>query len=440
MMKMKTRLNGTQVATLFLAGFSCLSAFALPPVVEPRAATPAPFKPQVQDPQELERVLNSSDSAQAVRLLSHMGCGPPNAASVEVVERAWQRRESASPDSTTRDPVVTAWMAKCLAERWPQFSSRQPGDEPVVAKLREAIVSNNPEEVRAAAAGLTHIATAEDVQAIVAVPTRLPALGRLMAVELSQICRADAADGIVKILETVADARERASMDSFAKGLAPVRRLNCRFDVNIVGNPVSAADREDFWVPPHGPGAGATAQEVTAALGSSNIDSARKVLWELRCLPSEQAGIAAVRTAWQTEGSTPSGPVGRDPSVRTEMAMCLAEAAAASHSTFDPSIATELRKAVKDSDDRYLMPAMEGLSRIATAADVQLIVDVVKQRRTFFSDIAVFDLRTTCAPGAAEAADQIRERVKDLQVRDRIDYQIKSTERVREGICGKDGN
>ena len=77
-------------------------------------------------------------------------------------------------------------MAKCLAERWPQFSSRQAGDEPVVAELREAIVSNNPEEVRAAAAGLTHIATAEDVQAIVAVPTRLPALGRLMAVELSR--------------------------------------------------------------------------------------------------------------------------------------------------------------------------------------------------------------------------------------------------------------
>ena len=417
-----------------------VAAVGPPTVVDPTTAvTPYPG-PRVQDVKELEQDLQSTDATQAARLLWRFECGPHVADWTAVVQRAWDRRDSASPDATTRDPVVRALMAKCLAEPWSRFRATQPSDLPVIAELRHAILSDNSEEVRAAASGLTHFATAEDVQAMVAIPGRFPNLVRTTVGALSEVCRADAAVGIAKIRETIADAGERAEIDRIGKGLAPTRRLLCRFDVNIVGNPLSAADIEDFWVPSHGGEVlGASAPEIAELLHSSNVEAARKMRLVLRCVPSEQPSIDVVRSAWLSRDSSPADSATKDARVRVDMAVCLAEASAASHAAVDSSVAAELRRAVQSEDLFLRIEGMVGLSRIATPADVQLIVDAAKRGPAIFAHIAAAELRTTCVPGAAEGAENLREWTTSTKVREQIDYEIRSTERVREEICGKAG-
>jgi len=383
--------------------------------------------------------LQSTDAKQAARLLWRFGCGPQNEDWTEVVQRVWEGRDSAPPGAATHDPVVRALMAKCLVEPWSRFRSTQPSELPIIAELRHAILSDDSDEVRAAASGLTHFATAEDVQALVAVPSRLPGLVRTTVGALSEVCRADAAAGIAKIWESVADAGERAEIDRIAKGLAPTRRLLCRFDVNIVGNPITAADIDDFWAPIHGGGVGASAQEIAELLHSSNVDAARKARLVLRCVPSEQPSIDVVRSAWRSRDSSPADSAIKDARVRIDMAVCLAEASAASHTAVDPSVAAELRRATQSEDLFLRIEGMAGLSRIATAADVRLIVDAAKRGPAILAHIAAADLRTTCVPGAAAAAENLRKWTTSQRVREQIDYEIRSTERVRQGICGKAG-
>src|SRR3984885_9696238 len=150
----------------------------------------------VQDPKELERALLAQDPAEAVHLFGRFSCANyGNSESAEVVRRAWELRDSSSATGATRDPVVRTLMAKCLAATWPRFRPLEPGDAPVLAQLRLAMASDNPEEVRAAAFGLTQIATAEDVQSMVAGAGRLPALASQMTADLTQVCRVDAIEG-----------------------------------------------------------------------------------------------------------------------------------------------------------------------------------------------------------------------------------------------------
>jgi hypothetical protein len=424
------------IATLYAVGVSSYAAVGSPAAVEPMAPATPHAGPRVQDVKELEQLLQSTDNARAARMLWQFGCGPHNPDWTGVVQRAWEGRDSAPPDVATRDPVVRALMAKCLVEPWSRFRSIQPSDLPIIAELRLAILSDNSDEVRAAVSGLTHFATAEDVQAMVAVPTRYPGFVRTTVAALSEVCRADAASGIAKIRESVADTGQRTEIDRIAKGMAPTRRLVCRFDVNIVGNPISAADIDDFRAPIHGGGGGAGAQDLAELLHSSNVDAARKALLGLRCVPSEQASTDVVRSAWRSRDSSPADLVTKDAKVRLYISVCLAEASAASHTAVDPSVAAELRKAVQSTDFDLLIGGMAGLSRIATAADVQLIVDAAKRAPAIFAHIAAAHLRTTCVPGAAEAAENLREWTTSQRVREQIDFEIRSTERVREGICG----
>jgi hypothetical protein len=83
-------------------------------------------------------------------------------------------------------------MARCLAEYNPRFTALEAADASVLAQLRLALGSNDPEQVRAAAFGLTQTANAEDVQAMVNAAARLPALEPLITGALSEVCRVDA--------------------------------------------------------------------------------------------------------------------------------------------------------------------------------------------------------------------------------------------------------
>jgi hypothetical protein len=407
-------------------------------VIDPVADAAPHAAPHFQDPQELERALLSTDAKLAAHLFWQFGCAPWNEDSTEVVKRAWETRDSAPANSATRDPDVRALMAKCLVERWSRFKPEEPGDAPIIAELRRAIASVNAEVVSAGAFGLTRVATAEDVQAIVAVPTRLPALGATMVSALTQVCRTDAADGIAKIRDEVTDARQRDSIDAMVESIHATRRTNCGFDANIVGSSVSAEDIEDFWVSNQGAEVPISAQEIDEVLRSSDKTLARKMLRQIRCLPSNSATIDVVRSAWLTRDSGPADLVTRDTPVRVNMAACLAEAGAASRATADPTIAAELRKAVKGRDAGDLAAGMEGLSRIATRADVQVIVDAAR-RWPPFAAFAVGDLSTTCAPGAVKGAVTIRSFTTSARGRDWMNGEIYVTERVREGICGGGG-
>ena len=415
------------------AAAGSLAALGPPDVASPDT------RPHIQDPQELEHALHSTDAKVAAHLFWQFGCAPWNEESTAVVKRAWDRRDSAPPDSVTCDPMVRVLMAKCLVERWSRFKPEEPGDAPIIAEMRRAILSDNPEVVSAGAYGLARVATAEDVQAIVAVPTRIPELGATMASALTGVCRTDAEDGIAKIRNVVTDVRQRDSIDGMADSINATRRAVCGFDANVVGSSVSAADIEDFWVPNQGAGAPISAQEVEGMLRSSDKTLARKMLRQIRCLPSESATIDVVRGAWLARDLGPADSVTRDTSVRVNLAACLAEAGAASRVAADPAIAAELRKAITGKDASNLAAGMEGLSRVATKADVQLIVDMAR-RWPPFAAFAVGDLSTSCAEGAAKAAVTIRNFTTSARGRDWMDGEIYVTERVREGICGEDGN
>jgi hypothetical protein len=116
--------GGKAAKILSLAAFVVTSVYA----VESPLPTTAPFSPHIQDPQELALALRSTDTVQALHLLWSFGCSPQNADSIEVVQRAWDTRESVAANAATRDPVVRALMAKCLVEHWSGYRSGRPED------------------------------------------------------------------------------------------------------------------------------------------------------------------------------------------------------------------------------------------------------------------------------------------------------------------------
>jgi hypothetical protein len=423
------------VALALLACDEHSSAQSVPAVPNKTDASTAFHLAPTQDPRELEQALLADDPREAAHLFWRFSCANySNSESAEVVRQAWELRDSAGATGATRDPVARTLMAKCLAEAWPRFRPIEPGDAPVLAQLRLAMGSDNPEEVRAAAFGLTQIATAEDVQSMVAATTRLPALSSLITGALFQICRNDAIDGARTIRANVTDARQRSEIENIEAHAATTRRVLCGFDANIVGSNVSQADIDDFWVPDR-PGPRPSANDVRSMLRSTNVHEAREVLWRLRCLPSEKDSLELINAAWRTRNSSARESVTRDLDVRVAIAVCLANSSAESKSTIDPSIVNVLREAVSSSDMRNFSAGAEGLSRIATVVDVRLIENAVKHRAPTFSSIAVTYLTRSCASGAQGAVAEIREHTSSQQALRAIDYQIRSTERVREFVC-----
>jgi hypothetical protein len=125
----------------------------------------------------------------------------------------------------------------------------------------------------------------------------------------------------------------------------------------------------------------------------------------------------------------------RKPELRLAVAVCLTKAAAASNGTTDPSVMELLRQVVGGSDPRTLFAGLDGLSRVATAADLLLIESSVKGRSSVFATVAVGHLTRSCAMGAQQAAEAIREGTSSPQGLRAIEYEIGSTQKVREFVC-----
>jgi hypothetical protein len=391
--------------------------------------------PPIQDPRELEHALLSDDSAEAARLFWRFSCAQ-NAESAEVVRHVWEERDSSGASGAVRDPLVRTQMAKCLAAAWPRFRPTEPGDAPVLAQLRRSMASSNLEEVRAAAFGLTQIATAEDVQSMVAAAARLPALASQMTADLTQVCRVDAIEAERTIGASVTDARQHAEIQEVESHAATLRRTLCGFDANIVGGAVSQEDVEDFLTPGR-LGTIRSAHDIEGILASTNVREAREVLWRPRCTANEKDVLDVVQKAWQHRDSSLRDSVTRDSNVRVLMARCLADASVASKSRVPAAAVEELRQAVLNGDAGNFIVGMEGLTRIATAGDLRLIESVVKNRPPVLSSIAVMYLTRSCAPGAQHVVAEIREHTSQPRALREIDYQIGATERVREFACAK---
>jgi hypothetical protein len=429
-------------ALTFLVALAFLACANRPANAQPvpsaaSEAAPAIAHPHTQDPGELEAALLASDPASAASLFQQFTCASyNNIEAAAVVRRTWAQRDSSGATGALKDPAVRTLMAKCLAEYKPRFTPLGPDDAAVQAQLRFAIGSSDPEQVRAAASGLTQTATAEDVQSIVAAAARLPDVAVWLSSDLWQICRVDAAEGARKVSAGIKDARQRASTEANEEYLARTQRLMCEFDANIVGKDVSQADIDDFFVPAH-LGPPASADDIRNALRSTNVREARETLVRLRCLPREKDSLELIRDAWGARNSSPAESVTRNPAFRVTMAACLAEAGAASSTAVDASIVEALREAARSADPQIFLAGFEGLSRVATAADVRTIENAVKRRSSIFAVIAVGQLTRTCAPGAERAAEALRENTSSPQGLRNIEYEIWSTKRVREFVCGR---
>jgi hypothetical protein len=254
--------------------------------------------------------------------------------------------------------------------------------------------------------------------------------------DLWQICRVDATEGARKVSAGIVDARQRASIEANEKYFVSSQRLSCEFDANIVGKDVSQADIDDFWVPSHF-GPRPSADDIRNALQSTNVHEARETLVRLRCLPSEKDSLELIQAAWRKPNSGPAESVTRNPDFRVAMAVCLAEAPAASNTAVDASITEVLRQAVGGSNPITLLAGIEGLSRAATAAEVRIIENAVKGRSSIFAAIAVANLTRSCALGAERAAEAMREQTSSPQSLRTIEYEIWSTQRVHEFVCTK---
>ena len=136
-----------------------------------------------------------------------------------------------------------------------------------------------------------------------------------------------------------------------------------------------------------------------------NAREARETLVRLRCLPREKENLELIRVAWRARNAGPAESVTRNPEFRVAMAACLAEADAASNTAVDASIVEELREAARSADPQIFLAGFEGLSRVATPADVRTIENAVKGRSSIFAVIAVGSLTRSCAPGAERAAE-----------------------------------
>ena len=412
------------------------SAQPVPSATSEAKRLPAIADPHTQNHGELEAALLASDPASAVSLFRQFTCASyNNIEAAGVVRRAWDRRDSVGATGALQEPVVRTLMAKCLAEYKPRFTPLGPDDAAVQAQLRFAIGSSDPEQVRAAASGLTQTATAEDVQSIVAAAARLPAVAVWLSSELWQVCRVDAIEGARKVSAGIIDARQRASFEANEAHFVATQRLLCEFDANIVGKDVSQADIDDFFVTAH-LGPPASADDIRNALRSTNVREARETLVRLRCLPREKDSLELIRDAWRARNSGPAESVTRNLPFRVTMAACLAEAGAASSTAVDASIVEALREAAHSADPQIFLAGFEGLSRVATAADVRTIENAVKRRSSIFAVIAVGQLTRTCAPGAERAAEALRENTSSPQGLRNIEYEIWSTKRVRDFVCG----
>jgi hypothetical protein len=164
---------------------------------------------------------------------------------------------------------------------------------------------------------------------------------------------------------------------------------------------------------------------------------ARETLVRLRCLPREKDSLELIRDAWRARNSGPAESVTRNPAFRVTMAACLAEADAASNTAVDASIVEALREAARSADPQIFLAGFEGLSRVATAADVRTIENAVKGRSSIFAVMAAGNLTRSCAPGAERAAEALRENTSSPQGLRNIEYEIWSTKRVREFVCAK---
>jgi hypothetical protein len=269
--------------------------------------------------------LLSQNPDDAKRALGRGSCCSPNDEAAEVVRHAWELRDSAGASGATKNPVVRTLMAKCLAEYKPRFTPLEAADAPVLAQLRLALGSNDAEQVRAAAFGLTQTATAEDIQAIVSAAERLPALKSWITGAVGQVCRVVAIEAAKTIKASATDDRQRAEIENVEAHAAKMRRVWCGFDANIVPNGVSQADIADFFDPGRSDPDGSVG-DLKGKLSSTNVHDAREALLKLHCARDDKETFGLVREAWSGRDSWASNLVTRDSSVRVLLAKCLAKA------------------------------------------------------------------------------------------------------------------
>jgi hypothetical protein len=141
--------------------------------------------------------------------------------------------------------------------------------------------------------------------------------------------------------------------------------------------------------------------------------------------------VALIQSAWRKRDSSPAESVMRNPEFRLAVAVRLAKAAAASNTLVDPSVMEVLRHVVGSSDPRSLFTGLEGLSRVATPADLQVIENSVKGRSSVFATVAVAHLTRSCAP----VAEAILEQTSSPRGLRAIEYEIGSAQKVREFVC-----
>jgi hypothetical protein len=210
----------------------------------------------------------------------------------------------------------------------------------------------------------------------------------------------------------------------------------CGFDANIVPNGVSQADIADFFDPGHSDPDG-NIGDIRGILSSTDVDGVRKALSKLRCLGGDsEKGL--VTDAWAARNSGASNLATCNFSVRVLMARCYVDITSrASQDKIPVAVKEQLREAVKGTDPIDFIVGVEGLARIASAADIRLIENATKGRSSVLADVVVQNLTRTCAPGAQEAVAEIRKNTTKPKAARDMDYQIGVAKRVREYICSR---
>jgi hypothetical protein len=387
-------------------------------------------------PGSVTNTLSCGDKASALKELIELGCQSSNAPGVEEVRKVWLGRESLSPDSAAKDPVVQAFMAKCLVESIRDASALGPVEASAAAYLRNALNDPNSGIAGIAVTGLSSVLIKDDVATIVRLGSTQSALAIPAIAALSISCMPEARAGVTSIRAAYARTQQQVEIDRFVNGskelMEHCEREGVPHSKSFVGEVTLPGTRQA--VPRSG---SPDATQVKAALGSPKDSKALQTLLDVQCTPEHADVVDAMRQAWRGRG-TAGGTEVPDPVARAVIARCLIQAdfAVPADESEIREAAGFLRSSIHRDDVMAVVAAVEGLAVVGAAEDVERIAEV-PQRVPALLNHVVRIVGFTCGTNNLKTLALMRKQAASDKVRDQIYTVYKRVKPVREQTCGK---
>jgi hypothetical protein len=343
------------------------------------------------------------------------------------VREVWRDLESLPANAAARDPIVKAFMAKCLVD--PRLGPDGQVDPSAVTYLRNALTDPSPALAGVAMMGLAPVLTKEDVATVVRVASPESGLAVQAIMALSISCIPEARLGIASIRAAAVGSPQAADIERFLTESADL----CNHKGQSAG-----------VVPPPAPAVALRSSGPDAAQARAALDSAYtkptlpyakpslQVLIAVQCTQGPTDAVEEMRRAWHERDSPGASDTMRDPVGQAIVAACLIQADASSErSGPDTSdAATLLRTSIRSNDMMAVMAAIKGLASLNADEDIARIADATKRMPGLLNSV-IRIVGFTCGANNLKTLAVIRRELTTDQLRGQFDAIYKKVEEVR---------